>query len=754
MASLNVIALVSGGKDSLFSLMHCLLNGHAVVALANLHPSIKEQVQGLHEAPPIRSEELDSFMYQTAGHNLIPLLAKSLNLPLYRQAITGTAVNSSKYYAHTAVSDGHPNRTEWDETEDLIPLLQKIKESHPEANAVCSGAILSTYQRTRVESVATRLGLVSLAYLWQYPMLPCPSQAGLLEDMAKVGLDVRIVKVASGGLDQSILWSNLMDIGVRMKIQRAMSRFGGSVLGEGGEYETIVVDGPPPLWLHRLDVDTKYMRATTDEGGAAFLTFDSDAGNLVQKSIDSTKSHWLKGLRKLSLWDSEFDVLRHRVPVENLPKLNGFQANKTQDQEIWTIGSCESRQGPFYHVANLTSEGVGNVEAQMADIKTTILHKLNQLGRSTGDIVFSTIILHSIKRDFIAVNEIYAQLFPLANPPARVTIASQLPFGVDVIVSIVIDMRECSQWDALHVQSRSYWAPANVGPYSQAIKTPVGHASMVYMAGQIPLVPATMEPLHPYILRSDETMQLNGLKTFHENACLSLQHLWRVGRALDVGWWIGGVAFIVGNNEVEAKARIALRGWTQAHDPGLWLQETSDDDKTIDLWDRTHGAERSLAAQPTDDVGLPDFDRLASKGGPSEPAFLAVEVEELPRGVDIEWHSLGSSNNDVRIETIQLDRLKGSRYSMIQSQWRTTVINIPEQDEMAPHYVADAILTASDAAPGCNSTSIVYTDRPSLILGAAAQIIPCKSVWGRWGSNFDRLAAGIVIHSSPPLEGD
>jgi len=34
-----VIALVSGGKDSFFSLLHCAANGHRVVALANLHPA-------------------------------------------------------------------------------------------------------------------------------------------------------------------------------------------------------------------------------------------------------------------------------------------------------------------------------------------------------------------------------------------------------------------------------------------------------------------------------------------------------------------------------------------------------------------------------------------------------------------------------------------------------------------------------------------------------------------------------------------
>jgi diphthine-ammonia ligase len=34
----KVIGLVSGGKDSCFNLMHCLANGHEIVALATLTP--------------------------------------------------------------------------------------------------------------------------------------------------------------------------------------------------------------------------------------------------------------------------------------------------------------------------------------------------------------------------------------------------------------------------------------------------------------------------------------------------------------------------------------------------------------------------------------------------------------------------------------------------------------------------------------------------------------------------------------------
>lgn len=42
-----------------------------------------------------------------------------------------------------------------------------LQQRHPEVEGLASGAVLSTYQRTRVESVCARLGLTSLAYLWQ-----------------------------------------------------------------------------------------------------------------------------------------------------------------------------------------------------------------------------------------------------------------------------------------------------------------------------------------------------------------------------------------------------------------------------------------------------------------------------------------------------------------------------------------------------------------------------------------------------------
>jgi diphthine-ammonia ligase len=65
----------------------------------------------------------------------------------------------------------------------------------------------------------------------------------------------------------------------------------------------------------------------------------------------------------------------------------------------------------------------------------------------------------------------------------------------------------------LHVQSISYWAAANIGPYAQA--TTIDH-SQVYIAGQIALVPHSMN-LEPAIGHQIQT-SLHNLRaiTKHE----------------------------------------------------------------------------------------------------------------------------------------------------------------------------------------------------------------------------------------------
>jgi diphthine-ammonia ligase len=284
-ASLNVIALISGGKDSLFSILHCQANGHTVVALANLHPAPSSN----------DDEDINSYMYQTVGHSVIPLYEEALGIPLYRQEITGTAVDSNRDYATPL------QKQEQDETEDLVPLLRRVLEAHPEANAVSTGAILSTYQRTRVESVALRLGLTPLSYLWQYPLLPPYTQSSLLHDMTAIGQKAIIIKTASGGLDEDFLGLDVANYKTIARVAKAMGRYGdagdGAILGEGGEFETLALDGPRSLWKKRIRIDNGPPGKL--DGGQAVLKIKSST--LEEKSADDAEP--IDPLRIPELWE-------------------------------------------------------------------------------------------------------------------------------------------------------------------------------------------------------------------------------------------------------------------------------------------------------------------------------------------------------------------------------------------------------------------------------------------------------------------
>lgn len=225
---MKVIALVSGGKDSVFNMMECVRNGHEIVALANLRP-------------PTSENELDSYMYQSVGSELLDLYAEAMGIPMYRGCINGKVLNTGLEYAP---SDG-------DEVEDLFQLLNRAKNEIESNNGfklegVSSGAILSTYQKNRVENICSRLGMTSLAYLWQR------NQTSLLNEMIESGINAILIKVACYGLEPN---KHLGKTLVEMKphLIKLENEFGANVCGEGGEYETFTLDCP--LFARRIAID-------------------------------------------------------------------------------------------------------------------------------------------------------------------------------------------------------------------------------------------------------------------------------------------------------------------------------------------------------------------------------------------------------------------------------------------------------------------------------------------------------------------
>lgn len=148
------------------------------------------------------------------------------------------------------------------------------------------------------------------------------------------------------------------------------------------------------------------------------------------------------------------------------------------------------------------------------------------------------------------------------------------------------------------------------------------------IAGQIPLVPATMA------LPADGGIPLQ--------LALSLQHLWRIGLDLGVQWWGSAVAYFPSSDgpaDMARKAKLAGAAWNTAHgEEGE--DEDEDDENGPDLWDRKFDARYMTFGSETPAVPkLPQRDVVVASSGGCLPPVFAAEVAELPRGAGVEWHA-------------------------------------------------------------------------------------------------------------------
>ena len=72
---MRVIALISGGKDSILNISKCLDDGNHIVANINLYSK---------EFHPT-----DSYMFQTTGSTLVPAISKAMQVELLQMEIQG-----------------------------------------------------------------------------------------------------------------------------------------------------------------------------------------------------------------------------------------------------------------------------------------------------------------------------------------------------------------------------------------------------------------------------------------------------------------------------------------------------------------------------------------------------------------------------------------------------------------------------------------------------------------------------------------
>jgi diphthine-ammonia ligase len=249
-----------------------------------------------------------------------------------------------------------------------------------------------------------------------------------------------------------------------------------------------------------------------------------------------------------------------------------------------------------------------------------------------------------------------------------VTIASgdSLPQGVDILFHLTLrNVHSASNLKrALHVQSRSYWAPANIGPYSQAISVPLRSSQvdalprLVHIAGQIPLVPASMV-LPPPSGRSSTSAiiaQTDGRKVtnFEFQAVLSLQHLFRIAKTMSVTYFTSCAAFFPRHTSesrpLPQQAKLAYQAWAAQHR----RPSDEEEDEERDLWEERHHGGLQSRAVKTDGRPLPDWEHIEAEDG-HVPYFFGAEVESLPRESAVEWYAgLGVVGGVVKVSCCPL----------------------------------------------------------------------------------------------------
>lgn len=223
---MNYVALISGGKDSMYSIHKLNKQGYSLVGLLYM-----EDV----------SETIDSFMFQSVGSEVIQAYSECLNVPLFKYKTKSHCINSELNYIKRI----------GDEVEDLFCALEELK-AKIDFQFVSSGAILSNYQKNRVEDVCGRLSLKALSPLWQM------DQKQLLNDMIEAGINAVLVKVATSGLGKEWIGKGIHEIrGVVESIKYC------NVCGEGGEYETIVLD--MPYFVKRVRLKSYEVKRHPDE---------------------------------------------------------------------------------------------------------------------------------------------------------------------------------------------------------------------------------------------------------------------------------------------------------------------------------------------------------------------------------------------------------------------------------------------------------------------------------------------------------
>jgi ABC transporter with metal-binding/Fe-S-binding domain ATP-binding protein len=153
----------------------------------------------------------DSWMFHYPNIRLTTLFAKATGIRLAKAETSGIKEQ---------------------ETEDLKNLLKTL-----DVDGIVAGVIASQYQKQRLQELSEELGLKLLTPLWM------ENQTDLLRELVASGFETIITGVYAQGFDEKWLGRSI-DISAICDLIELNRKYQISPVGEGGEYETLVLNAP------------------------------------------------------------------------------------------------------------------------------------------------------------------------------------------------------------------------------------------------------------------------------------------------------------------------------------------------------------------------------------------------------------------------------------------------------------------------------------------------------------------------------
>lgn len=189
--------LFSGGKDSHLALFRAM-NYHEIACLIT-----------------IESKNKESYMFHVPNINITEMQAKAMEKPIIKIPTKGIREM---------------------ELEDLKKAIEMAIENY-NIEGVVSGAIRSTYQASRIQKICDELNV------WCFNPLWLEREEKIIEEIIKNSFEVVIAGVFAYPLTERFLGKKI-DEKIFDELKKLKDKYNISLVGEGGEFETTVLDAP------------------------------------------------------------------------------------------------------------------------------------------------------------------------------------------------------------------------------------------------------------------------------------------------------------------------------------------------------------------------------------------------------------------------------------------------------------------------------------------------------------------------------